>query len=460
MQSYIDKTDKKQIEDLANESLPILYDYLRLPSISAQHMKITETVKYVERMLLDLGGKVKILDDLGGNPVVYACFAAASSGDTGSQKTLLFYNHYDVQPPDPLDEWESEPFEPVLKDGILYARGTADNKGSLLQRLVAIKYLQENGGLPCTVKFLIEGEEESGSRHLEPYLRKYKELFQADACIWEFGSLDDKERVQLYAGIKGSAYFELSTKSAAIDIHSSLAACIDNPAWRLVQALASMKNQQNDILVDGFFDEIKEPDEKTRKLVKELPFDKEAFRDLFGLTRPLITEARGEDPREALMFHPTMTICGMVSGYIGEGSKTVLPKEAKVKVDCRMVPGQTGEYLHRCIKRHLERHGFSDIKVDLIDAQRAYRSNINHPFVQLVKTTAEEAYRTKAVLYPNSEGTGPMYIFNRYLSLPIVSTGVGWAQSKAHAPNESIRIKDYIDGTVHMVCLLQALPEI
>lgn len=444
---------KEKAAYFAQESLETLNNYLRLPSVSAQHRAIPETVEFVAGQLEAFGGETKILNDLGGNPVVYGFFPADPHGN--QSKTLLFYNHYDVQPPDPLEEWHSKPFEPLLKDGVLYARGTADNKGSLIQRLAALKTLQEREGLPCRVKFLIEGEEESGSAHLEPYLKKYRELFSADACIWEFGSKDDEERVQLYGGIKGSAYFELSTKSAEIDIHSSEAACIDNSAWRLVQALSSMKNQNNDILVKGFFDQIEEPDEALTKWAGNLPFNEEALKSLYGLKRPLITEARGEDPRQALMFYPTMTLCGMISGYTGEGSKTVLPKEASAKLDCRMVPGQTGEYLYKCIRRHLERHGFSDIKVTLINSQEAYRSDINDPFVKLVNETAQEAYQSETVLYPTSPGTGPMYIFNKYLHLPIVSTGVGWAQSKAHAPNESIRIKDYIDGTLHMVYLLK-----
>ncbi|MFT8319240.1 MAG: M20/M25/M40 family metallo-hydrolase [Sporolactobacillus sp.] len=442
----------------ADESMEALYNYLRLPTVSAQHQAIPETVAYVCQLIEGAGGETKVLDDLGGHPVIYGYIPASS--DMRSAKTMLFYDHYDVQPPEPLDEWHSEAFEPTLKDGILYARGTADNKGSLVQRLAAVKVLQQNGGLPCAVKFLVEGEEEVGSPHLGAYLKKYQKLFEADACIWEFGNLDEAERVQLFAGIKGSAYFELSAKSAAIDIHSSLAACIDNPAWRLTQALASMKNQNNDILIDGFYDEIEEPSAELLQAVRELPFDKESWAKPYGLTRPLITEARGEDPREALVLQPTLTICGLISGYTGEGAKTVLPKEARVKLDCRMVPGQTGEYLERCIKRHLTRHGFSDIKVEMIEAQRAFRSAIDDPFVTLVKKTAEKAYETSAVLYPNSPGTGPMYLFNECLHLPIVSTGVGWAESKAHAPNESIRIKDYQDGILHMVYLMKEFAEI
>lgn len=446
------KVLEKEVRAQADKSIETLYSYLRLKTVSAQNMAIRETVNFVSELLNGLGAEVKVLDDLGGNPVIYGFLPAGEQGH--ASKTLLFYDHYDVQPPDPLDEWNSDPFEPYLKDGILYARGTADNKGTLMQRLVAIKALENTDGLPCNIKFLIEGEEEVGSPSIAAYLEKYADLFKADACIWEFGNKDAAERVSLFAGIKGSAYYEFSTKSANIDIHSSLAAVIDNPAWRLVQALASMKNQNNDITIEGFFDEIEEPDEELIKTVRAVPFNGEALKKSFGLSRSFITEARGEVPQDALMLYPTLTICGMISGYIGEGAKTVLPKEAKVKIDCRMVPGQTGEHLLACFERHLARHGFSDVKVEMIESQRAFRSDINDPFLKLVKKTAEEAYQSEAVLYPNSAGTGPMYVFDEYLHLPIVSTGVGWAESKAHAPNESIRMKDYVDGSLHMAYLL------
>ncbi|MCO7126536.1 M20/M25/M40 family metallo-hydrolase [Sporolactobacillus shoreicorticis] len=447
---------RKELEKIvhiqAERSIETLCSYLRLPSVSAQNSAIPETVHFVTELFHDLGAEVNVLDDLGGNPVVYAFLPAGEKGN--AEKTLLFYNHYDVQPPEPFDEWDSEPFEPLLKEGTLYARGVADDKGALMQRIVAVKVLAQTGSLPCNIKFIVEGEEEVGSPGLPAYLEKYANLFRADACIWEFGEKDAAERVQLFSGVKGSAYFEMSTKSSEIDIHSSLAAVIDNPAWRLVQALASMKNQNNDITVEGFFDEIEQADDTLMETVRSIPFEKQALVDTFGLSRPLITEARGEGARDALMLHPTLTICGMVSGYTGEGAKTVLPKEAKAKIDCRMVPGQTGEHLLKCFKRHLTRHGFSDIKIELIESQRAFFSDIHDPFLNLVKETAEQAYQGEAVLNPTSPGTGPMYVFHQHLQLPIVSTGAGWAQSRVHAPNESIRIKDYIDGSLHMAYLL------
>ncbi|MFS0916391.1 M20/M25/M40 family metallo-hydrolase [Brevibacillus sp. 179-C 1.1 NHS] len=449
--------NKEQVVAIVQENLPQaiekLKQYLRFPTVSAQHKAIPETVEYVVKMIHEVGGETKVLDNLGGNPVVYAFFAAGSEGD--ASKTILFYDHYDVQPPEPFHEWNTEPFDPTIIDGKLYARGAADNKGDLVTRLTAIHILQQQaGGLPCNIKFLIEGEEEIGSPNLEPYLREYRELFQADACIWEFGGKDENERINMVAGIKGMAYLELTCVGAEIDMHSSVGAYVDNAAWRLVQALATMKNQQNEILVEGFFDGIEEPTNNEKKVVSELPFSEEALTELYGLKRPLITAAKGVDPREAMVFHPTMTICGLDSGYTGEGAKTVLPKSAKAKLDCRLVPGQDPQHIMNCIENHLEKHGFTDITVTMINGQKAYRSDFHHPFVAHVLDSARVIYDHEPVLSPNAAGTGPMFIFGEQLKLPVVSTGVGWVGCKVHAPNESIRLKDFEEGIAHMVVML------
>ncbi|HYK74969.1 MAG TPA: M20/M25/M40 family metallo-hydrolase [Pseudoneobacillus sp.] len=448
---------KNETKETVESAIELLKQYLSFPTISAQNTAIPETVQFVVRMIEEAGGETQTLDDLGGNPVVYGYFPAGSQGD--SSKTLLFYNHYDVQPPEPLDEWNSEPFEATIQDGKLFARGVADNKGDLVARLTAIKVLQKTqGGLPCNIKFLIEGEEEIGSPNLEPYLQKYRDLFKADACIWEFGGKDEQDRISMVAGIKGMAYLELTCVGAEIDMHSSVGAYVDNAAWRLVQALATMKNQQNEILVEGFYDGIEEPSEAVMQAVHALPFNEEAVTNLYGLRRPLITKAKGQDPREAMVLQPTMTICGLVSGYTGEGSKTVLPKNAKAKIDCRLVPGQDPDHILECVQKHLEKHGFHDVKVTSVNGQKAYRSDFSHPFISHVMESAQEVYGKEGILAPNSAGTGPMYIFGEQLQLPIVSTGVGWVGSKAHAPNESIRLQDFENGIVHMAYMLLGFP--
>ncbi|WP_019413802.1 M20/M25/M40 family metallo-hydrolase [Paenisporosarcina sp. TG20] len=444
---------RNHTKEVISSSIETLKDYLRMPTISAQNKAIPETVEFVAKLIQDTGGEAQILDDLGGNPVIYGYFASGSNAET--TKTLLFYNHYDVQPPEPLNEWKSDPFEPTIEDGTLFARGVSDNKGDFIARIAAIKVLQQlEGGLPCNIKFMVEGEEEIGSPNLAPYLIKYKDLFKADACIWEFGMKDEEDRVNMVAGIKGMAYMELTCTGADIDMHSSVGAYVDNAAWRLVQALATMKNNENEILVKGFFDGIEEPTQQEKDVVRNLPFNEKAVEKLFGLKRPLITSAKGIDPREAMVFHPTMTICGLESGYTGEGAKTVLPKNAKVKIDCRLVPGQDPIHIFTSIQNHLKSHGYDDIDVVLINGQKAYRSDYNHPFVAHVLNTASAVYQNEPVLAPNSAGTGPMYEFGNQLNIPIVSTGIGWVESKAHAPNESVRINDFEEGVVHMAYML------
>ncbi|ALV22882.1 MAG: M20/M25/M40 family metallo-hydrolase [Carnobacterium sp.] len=448
-------TTKETFRKIADERMEEFYDYLRLQSVSTQHRQIPETVAYVKKMIEKTGGTVQVLDDLGGHPVVYGYFEAASNGNAA--KTLLFYNHYDVQPEDPIGEWETEPFEPTVRDGILYARGVADNKANFMVRLNALSALLETeGGLPCNVKFLIEGEEENGSPNLQKYLEKYADLFAADACIWEFGGKDKDERFVIEAGVKGIAYFDVSVESAKVDIHSSMAAVVDNAAWRLVQALATMRTVDNEIVVKGFYDNITPPTSLEKEIVSQLPFNEAATKDIYGLTGDLITKDKEVTPSEALVFEPTLTISGLMSGYTDPGIKTVLPKAAAAKIDCRLVPGQEPEHIYEVLRKHLDDHGFQDVKLELIKGMHAFRSDMTDSFVATVTDSAQKAYGsdTEIVLSPNSAGSGPMYHFYHYLKLPILSSGVGWGNSRAHAPNESIRLADYYQGIEHIAILL------
>jgi acetylornithine deacetylase/succinyl-diaminopimelate desuccinylase-like protein len=446
---------RSKVKETLHQSIDELKRFCEIQSISAHKKMIPEAVQFLEAYIASIGGSIKILDEVkGGNPVLYANFNAGPNGNPN--KTLLFYNHYDVQPSEPLEEWDTPPFEVTEKDGTLFARGIADNKGDLMARLTAIRILQEQeDGLPCNIKFLLEGEEEIGSPNLPYYLERYTDLFKADACIWEHADKDEKNRVNLMAGVKGMAYFELTCESAEIDLHSKVGPLVQNAAWRLAHALTSMKNVHDEITVKGFYDGIIPPTDIEMEYVKKIPFDEDSFKEMYGLKQPLLTNVSGQDPREALIFNPTITICGLESGYYGEGSKTVLPKKAMAKLDCRLVPGQDPEHILHCIESHFQNHGFSDINVKLLTSVKAYRSDLSHPFVSLMVRTAQEVYDCEVVLSPNNAGTGPMTDFGHNLHLPIVSTGVGWAQSRLHAPNESIRITDYEEGIIHIAYIIQ-----
>lgn len=423
------------------------------PSVSAQGTGIQATVQVLREQLQAAGGRVQILTEgVPGHPIIYAEFPGQSD------QTLLFYNHYDVQPPDPLNEWSTDPFGGEIRDGKIYGRGTADNKGNIAARLAAIRVLQarHGGRLPCRVKFLIEGEEEIGSPALYPALERYAGLFAADACIWEFGGVDRHGRPELYGGVKGMAYLQLRVEHADSDMHSALAAVVDNPAWRLTWALNSIKAPDGRVLVPGFYDGITPPTPEQRQMAARIPFDAEALQQVYGIRRPLLTQQFGGDPAQALVFEPTCTVCGLEAGYTGPGAKTVLPRAAQAKIDCRLVPGQDPERILQQFRSHLLARGFADVEVEMVNGQRAYWTNPHHPFVELVTRTAREAWGAEPVYYLSAAGTGPMYPFGHLLKVPIVSTGCGYYGSRAHAPDEHIRLTDLQAGILHMALLLEA----
>lgn len=449
----------KKWESLVKEQMPeataALQRYSQQPSISAQGIGIAETVTILTELITQANGEYKLLDDCGGNPVIYAVFEPSATGN--SDKTILFYNHYDVQPPEPLEEWVYPPFGAEIHDGKIYARGVSDNKGDLVVRLQAIALLQKNGGLPCRVKFLIEGEEEIGSPTLSKVLDKHGELFQSDATIWEWSQKNQAEQIEMILGVKGMCYLQLECEGSELDIHSQYGSVLDNPAWRLIQALASMRTSDNRILVEGFYDNIVQPSDELLQWSRDYPFDANMAKEVFGLKRPLIVDER--NARDAFLFEPTMTVCGFESGYTGPGSKTILPKRAQAKLDCRLVPGQKPEDIAHKIRRHLDKHGFEDVHTEIISTLLPFRSKIDHPFVKIAIETGKQVYgENNIALLPNFAGSGPMSLFGEYLGEdhPIVSIGCSWWDDRIHAPNESIRIADFEHAIRYMIQLFLA----
>ncbi|MDR5695601.1 MAG: M20/M25/M40 family metallo-hydrolase [Armatimonadota bacterium] len=445
----MDDLIRRVVQEQMPETLGMLREYCSKPSVAAKGEGIEEAAGLVRQFFEDLGASPKILRLEGAHPVVYAEFPGAS------QKTLLFYNHYDVQPPEPLEEWASPPFELVERDGRLFARGVADNKGDLVSRLAAIKaLLTTHGQLPCRVKFLVEGEEEIGSVSFPRYIHEYRDLFMADACIWEYGERDHKERFHIVAGVKGICYVQLEIENLRTDLHSSLGAILEGAPMRLVWALAGLKGQDGRINVPGFYDRVKKPGDAELEAAKAIPFDEEEIKQYVG-ARSFIGGKQGFDALYDLLFSPTCTICGLEGGYTGPGSKTVLPRKAMAKVDFRLVPDQDPEEIADLLRRHLDAQGFSDITVTLMGGEKAYRTDLRHPFVRLVMDVAREVTGREVVLYPNSAGTGPMHPVGMALGVPIVSIGCGYWDSRVHAPNEHIRRKDLEETILLMARLIE-----
>jgi acetylornithine deacetylase/succinyl-diaminopimelate desuccinylase-like protein len=435
------------IDDHCDEYIELVQRLCRQPSISAQGIGMDETAQLVKELLEGIGGEVQILPT-GGYPVVYAEIGAGN-------RTLSFYNHYDVQPPEPLDLWESEPFAADIRDGRIYARGVADNKGNTAARICAIDaYRKVRGDLPLRVKFIIEGEEEIGSKNLESFVEKYADLIPADANIWESGTTDVEGRPVLNLGLKGICYVELRVRAASHDLHSSLGASVPNAAWRLNWALSTLKDADEHILIPGFYSKVTPPNEDDLTVLAELPDVEEERKRQVGIDQ-FVNGLTGIDLRKKEYFQPTCTICGLHSGYTGPGTKTVMPAEAMAKVDFRLVVEQDPYEIRDLLRAHLDASGFGDVEIELLAAEHPARTAVDSDIVRVVSESYQELTGMDPVVTPTSLGTGPAYLLAAKFGVPFCSSGVGHADSRAHSPNENIFVDDYVLGIKHIANVLE-----
>ena len=411
------------------------------PSVSARKEGIEECASLVEKMLQETGATTKVLRMDGAAPLIFGEIRS-----NRSPKTMLFYNHYDVQPEEPLDLWKSPPFRPEIRDGRIYGRGVSDDKGELVSRLkIAESFLKTSGDLPCNVKFCFEGEEETGSVHLEKYISDHADLFSADAVVWEYGTLDLEGRPMVSLGVKGMIYLEFVLKSLSQDAHSSYAAALPSAPWRLVRLLNLLKDKDERILVPGWYDKVATLADDELTVLKDMPFDGAAFRETYGASGFLggMGEAQA---KKALVQRPTANIAGIWSGYTGPGSKTVLPKEIHAKMDFRLVPDQDPDELLKRLRKFLDDNGFADVEMRLESMEPAARTSYRDPFAQAAINAAEKVYKKKPVVELSSPGTGPLYIFTRRYNMPSVDIGVSAMDGGIHAPNENLKLENLKNG--------------
>lgn len=436
------------IEAHLQESLDDLTRLATIPSVSSKGEGIDDAANMVASLLNGTGFAAQVLPTTG-NPVVFA----EAPGKGG--KTLICYNHYDVQPPEPLDLWTSPPFEPTIRDGRMYARGVSDDKGQLISRIAAMRAVRAVlGDLPCKVKFLVEGEEEISSPSLEPFVEQHRDLLAADACVWEFGGVDHDGRPQMVLGLRGILYVEYHVRTMTRDAHSGGAHNFPNAAWRLVYALGTIRDQNGHILVPGWYDDVRPPTARELELRDTMPSNEQRMRDELGI-KEFVNGHTGRDYLRAV-YNPTANIAGLSAGWEGKGSKTVTPASAMAKMDFRLVQDQDPDDLLRKLRAHLDAQGFSDVELVRLGGERAATTPPDDPFVQLAIRTAEAVYGQPAVIDTTSGGSGPNYAFRAHLGTPIVTLGPGDEDSKAHAPDESMSIERFVQGTKHMAHLLLA----
>jgi acetylornithine deacetylase/succinyl-diaminopimelate desuccinylase-like protein len=441
----------RYLEDHLEASLDELSRLVAQPSVAAQNLGMEACAELVASLLKARGFDTKVLPT-GGAPVVVAERAGAS------ERTLLIYNHYDVQPAEPLELWTSPPFEPARRDGKLFGRGVSDDKGHIVARLHALDALLAiRGDLPCRVKFVIEGEEEVSSVHLPEFVKRHARRLAADACLWEFGAVDHREVPIQFAGLRGICYVELSAETAKLDAHSGIGGSIfPNAAWRLTWALGSLKGPDERIRIPGFYDSVRPPSARDRELMAALPEVADAYRAQYGVKDFLRGLEGGVELRMAEVFEPTCTICGLTAGYQGPGSKTVLPARASAKVDFRLVPDQTPEQVVRQLRAHLDAQGFGDVRATLLGGEPPGRTDPDDPFIRLVSETAAPVYGMPMQVVPLIGGSGPNHAFLHELQVPVATAGMGYPDTRAHAPDENIRVDLYLKHARHVARLLEA----
>lgn len=439
------------IDQHLDHSLGQLARLVGSPSISTQGVGMRETAELVAEMLEEYGFEAQLLDTPG-YPVVYA------EAPGVSDRTLLCYNHYDVQPPEPLELWDSPPFEMTRRNGKLYGRGIADDKGHIVSRLAALDATRDDQGrYPCRLKFIIEGGEEISSPHIPEFVAEHRDLLAADACVWETGGVDYEGRPGLMLGMRGILYVQYNAKTMSRDAHSGSAHLLPNAAWRLVRALARVKDEDEKVLIPGFYDDAQPISDADRALLEQLDSDEEATKHSYGIAH-FNRGLTGMSAKEAV-FSPTANIAGISGGYEGQGVKTVIPATAMAKMDFRLVPNQDPQRIYEQLKRYLADEHFDDIDVEYLGGERAAQTPADDAFVKLTAETAREVYGHAPRVSPLVGGSGPMYPFREYLGVPIVTVGVGYPESLVHAPNENITEQNFVLGTRHMAHLVRRFAE-
>ena len=441
----------RYVDSSMDELVSDLQMLIRQPSVSAKNEGIEQCARLVQKLLKKYKIKSEILQ-LGKGaaaaaaPIVYGEVKSKQN----PSKTLMFYNHYDVQPAEPFDLWDYPPFSGTRKGNKIFGRGATDDKGELITRIKAVDAcLKATGDVPCNIKFVIEGEEETGSAHIEEYLKKYQKKFSCDGVIWEFGYVDAKNRPVVGLGMKGLLFVELSVKESVRDAHSSLAVLIKNPAWRLVEALNTLRDSDGKVLIKDWYKEVSALSKNDLRIIQEEPFDEDMFKKEFGI-KSFVGNAKGMDAKKALVGGATCNIAGFVSGYAGDGAKTVLPCSALAKIDFRLVPKMDPKKQILRLRQHLKSKGFADVGIRVYHSQAAARTDPSHLFVSQVRDAADKSFGS-SILNISNAGTGPMHSFAEILKAPCISIGGTYMFSRIHSPNEYARI-DLLKKTTKCMC--------
>jgi acetylornithine deacetylase/succinyl-diaminopimelate desuccinylase-like protein len=441
----------EHIERNRERWLEILFTLLRQPSISMQDRGVRECADLLVGILRRAGIESRLIETPG-HPVVLG----EVESDAADAPTVLFYGHYDVQPPEPFGEWESPPFEPTVRDGRIFARGAGDNKGQLLAHVLAVSSCLELGAPPpVNVKYVFEGEEENGSPHLAGFVEENREALAADLVYTADGGFHDSGRPVVCFGVRGLLAFELEARGARSDVHSgNRGNVVPNPAWELVDLLRTMRDPSGRVLVEGFYDDVREPTDLELQLAASMPFDREGFLEAMGLSESPVKDAA--DYGERLMFQPTFNIAGFTSGYAGRGVKTIIPSNAILKMDVRLIADQRSDDIFSKIAEHVARHA-PGVEIRRLGSMEPSRTSPGLAVCRQVIGAVEEARGQKPVVMPSLGGSLPDYVWTRILGVPSILVPYANPDENNHAPNENIEVEAFFTGIKTTASVLDAL---
>ena len=438
-------TETEQIKKFENDEVAqhyfeVLRTLISKKSIFAQQIGLQEVANYLGEIFTAAGAKVMI-DDSYTAPFVLAEFLSSNP----AAKTIIFYNHYDTVPADDDQPWTNDPFTLSVHYGVMYGRGVDDDKGHITARLTAVrKYVREHGDLPVNIIFMMEGAEESASTDLDKYLAKHRKRLQgADLLVWEQGSRNNLGQLEISGGNKGIVTFDMTVKSADVDIHSSFGGVINSASWYLLNALSSLRSPDGRILVEGIHEQVQEPNERELALIEEYALrTPEELSQVYGLKLPVLLDERKEFLRR-FYFEPSLNIEGFGSGYQGQGVKTILPSDAQAKMEVRLVPGLEPEDVLDKIRQQLDKNGYPAVELTYTLGEMSYRSDMSAPSILNLIELAKDYYQEGVSVLPTSAGTGPMHTVYEALEVPMAAFGLGNANSRDHGGDENVKIADY-----------------
>ncbi|RSI43762.1 M20/M25/M40 family metallo-hydrolase [Streptococcus cristatus] len=438
-------TESEQIKKFENDEVAqhyfeVLRTLISKKSIFAQQIGLKEVATYLGEIFTAAGAKVMI-DDSYTAPFVLAEFQS----DNPKAKTIIFYHHYDTVPADNDQPWTNDPFTLSVHYGVMYGRGVDDDKGHITARLTAVrKYIREHGSLPVNIIFMMEGAEESASTDLDKYLVKHKKhLRGADLLVWEQGTRNNLGQLEISGGNKGIVTFDMSVRSAEVDIHSSYGGVINSASWYLMDAISSLRSADGRILVEGIYEQVQEPNERELALIAQYALKTpEELKEIYGLQLPVLKEDRQEFLRR-FYFEPAINIEGFGSGYQGQGVKTILPAYASAKMEVRLVPGLEPHDVLDKIRKQLDKNGYDKVELTYTLGEMSYRSDMSAPSILNVIELAKDFYPEGVSVLPTSAGTGPMHTVFEALEVPMAAFGLGNANSRDHGGDENVKIADY-----------------